>query len=320
MRNRLVASVIAIHGMVLFWVFVAVSAGAIEITEPTKGSIARPGSVMKIKLRVPPDLQVAKVTYSLLEQDGALEDKVEQLPSVISNAAPFEAELAIPQEAIGAYRLLAVADIKERRGFYVLFDETTFQVKPESALTVLRSESPVRFTKTIGEVHVLSVRGVYADGVVRDLTSGATGTRYRSSDGAIVRVSADGRAQAVKEGRAEIFAANEGKEVSIRIVVETRDTENQPPVSDAGPDQTVRQGARVRLDAIRSADPEGENPLYYWSQVGGMPIDLIEPLSLRPYFKAPVVDAPRLLRFRLIVKDNAEAESFPAYVTVTVVP
>jgi hypothetical protein len=51
-----------------------------------------------------------------------------------------------------------------------------------------------------------------------------------------------------------------------------------------------------------------------------MPIDLVEPLSLRPYFFAPIVMRPQILRFRLIVKDKEEAESFPAYVNVTVVP
>jgi len=77
---------------------------------------------------------------------------------------------------------------------------------------------------------------------------------------------------------------------------------------------------RVRLDALLSGDPEGKNPLYYWSQVQGMPINLVEPLSPRPYFFAPVVDEPRLLRFRLIVRDEEGAESFPTYVNVTVAP
>jgi len=91
-------------------------------------------------------------------------------------------------------------------------------------------------------------------------------------------------------------------------------------VAHAGTDQTVKQGAKVRLDALLSGDPEGKNPLYYWSQVQGMPINLVEPLSPRPYFFAPVVDEPRVLRFRLIVRDEEGAESFPVYVNVTVVP
>jgi chitinase len=104
------------------------------------------------------------------------------------------------------------------------------------------------------------------------------------------------------------------------VVVEPLDAENRPPVAHAGSDQTVKQGARVRLDAVLSGDPEGKNPFYYWSQVKGMPVILVEPLSLRPYFFAPVVTVPRLLRFRLIVKDEEGAESFPAYVNVTVMP
>jgi hypothetical protein len=228
--------------------------------------------------------------------------------------------MLLPQEAVGSYRLLAVAQVKERRGFYILFDETFFQVSPEAPLLALRAESPVRFINTIGEVQILSVRGVYGDRIVRDLTSGSAGTVYRSSNEAIVRVNGDGRAQAVGMGTAEITAQNQGKEDKIRAVVEVRDTENRPPVADAGPDQTVRQGTRVRLDAIASADPEGENPSYYWSQVRGIPVDLLEPLSLRPYFTAPVVLRPHVLRFRLIVRDKEEAESFPAYVNVTVVP
>jgi hypothetical protein len=295
------------------------SAG-IQITSPEKAAVVRPGTLMKLRIGIPSGLPVAVVTYTLLEGDLALEEKVERPLSTASDMAPFEAEMLLPQEAVGSYRLLAVAQVKERRGFYILFDETFFQVSPEAPLLALRAESPVRFINTIGEVQILSVRGVYGDRIVRDLTSGSAGTVYRSSNEAIVRVNGDGRAQAVGMGTAEITAQNQGKEDKIRAVVEVRDTENRPPVADAGPDQTVRQGTRVRLDAIASADPEGENPSYYWSQVRGIPVDLLEPLSLRPYFTAPVVLRPHVLRFRLIVRDKEEAESFPAYVNVTVVP
>ena len=295
------------------------SAG-IQITAPEKAAVVRPGTLMKLKIGIPSGLPVAMVTYTLLEGDLALEEKVERPLSTASDMAPFEAEMLLPQEAVGSYRLLAIAQVKERRGFYILFDETFFQVSPEAPLLALRAESPVRFINTIGEVQMLNVRGVYGDRIVRDLTSGNAGTVYRSSNEAVVRVNGDGRAQAVGMGTAEITAQNQGKEDKIRAVVEVRDTENRPPVADAGPDQTVRQGTRVRLDAIGSADPEGENPFYYWSQVRGMPVDLLEPLSLRPYFMAPVVLRPHVLRFRLIVRDKEEAESFPAYVNVTVIP
>jgi hypothetical protein len=293
---------------------------AFQLTEPKNGAVVKAGEAMKVKVAFPPGLPVVKVTYTLYEEDRAPEDRVEALPTAVVQAAPFGAEVRVPPETVGGVRLVAVAQVAERRGQYVLFDETSFRVEPGAALTTLQADTPVRFTKSVGEVHILSVRGVFADKVVRDLTPGHSGTMYQSSNEKVVRVNVDGRAQALGVGTAEIMARNRGKEVRIRVVVEPLEAENRPPVAHAGSDQTVKQGARVRLDAGLSGDPEGKTPFYYWSQVRGMPIVLVEPLSLRPYFFAPVVTEPRLLRFRLIVKDEEGAESFPAYVNVTVVP
>lgn len=293
---------------------------AIQLIEPKTGALVRPGEGMKVKVSIPPGMPVEKVTYTLLEQDRALEDKVETLPVVVAESSPFEAEMPIPMELAGGVRLLAVGQVAERRGQYVLFDEVIFRVEPEAGLIALQAEAPVRFTKTLGEVHLLSVRGKYLDKTIRDLTPGHSGTTYQTSNEKVVRINVDGLAQAVGNGKAEITARNRNREVRIPVVVEAMNTENRPPLAHAGADQIVKQGVRVRLDAILSADPEGKNPAYYWSQVSGMPINLVEPLSLRPYFFAPVVVAPRVLRFRLIVKDEEGAESFPAYVNVTVVP
>src|SRR5438128_8543519 len=101
--------------------------------------------------------------------------------------APFEAEMLLPQEAVGSYRLLAVAQVKERRGFYILFDETFFKVSPDASLLALRAESPVRFINTIGEVQLLNVGGFFVGRIVRDLTWGNACTVYRSSNHTTVR-------------------------------------------------------------------------------------------------------------------------------------
>src|SRR5438105_12919190 len=165
----------------------------IQIMGPEKAAVVRPGTLMKLKIGIPSGLPVAMVTYTLLEGDLALEEKVQRPLSTASDMAPFEAEMLLPQEAVGSYRLLAVAQVKERRGFYILFDETFFQVNPDAPLLALRAESPVRFINTIGEVQMLNVRGVYGGRIVRGLPSGSAGTAYRASNEAVVSVNGAGR-------------------------------------------------------------------------------------------------------------------------------
>jgi hypothetical protein len=50
-------------------------------------------------------------------------------------------------------------------------------------------------------------------------------------------------------------------------------SENQPPVADAGPDQTVEQtsaqGAMVTLNGTGSSDPDNDTLTYYWNWTGG---------------------------------------------------
>jgi hypothetical protein len=49
--------------------------------------------------------------------------------------------------------------------------------------------------------------------------------------------------------------------------------ENQPPIADAGPDQTLEQtsaqGANVMLDGTGSSDPDNDTLTYYWNWTGG---------------------------------------------------
>jgi LmbE family N-acetylglucosaminyl deacetylase len=93
---------------------------------------------------------------------------------------------------------------------------------------------------------------------------------------------------------------------------------NQPPVPNAGFDQTVAMGATVTLAGTASFDRNG-NPLsFQWAQVGGMPVTLTGASTASPTFTAPSgLTQDATLSFTLVVSDGSLA-SIPDAVTVTV--
>ena len=85
--------------------------------------------------------------------------------------------------------------------------------------------------------------------------------------------------------------------------------DNDAPVADAGPNQTVDEGKKVTLDGSNSTDPEGKNLSYQWSQVAGLPVTLSNTQVVKPTFTAPDVGlGGASLTFRLRVIDDGDLE------------
>ena len=80
---------------------------------------------------------------------------------------------------------------------------------------------------------------------------------------------------------------------------------DDPPVADAGPDQTVTAGDLVTLDGTGSTDPEGETLTFDWTAPAG--ITLSDPTAASPTFTAPA--GPATLTFTLEVCDEADPTS-----------
>lgn len=93
--------------------------------------------------------------------------------------------------------------------------------------------------------------------------------------------------------------------------------ENQPPIADAGPDQTVYENSLVTLDGSGSYDPDEAPISYEWSSPAG--ITLSDNTAMQPTFTAPEVTVQIQYSFTLEVFDG-EDYSQPDEVIITVQP
>ncbi|RMH06180.1 MAG: hypothetical protein D6704_07870 [Nitrospirae bacterium] len=273
------------------------------------------------------------------EQEDMLEELVEKKRALTATAAsnpPFGGMIRIPRQAIGNYRLLAVAvqgGAQQEKESWAIFDEVIIHIKPKAPLREIdfQTMKPLRFGRAgtarvyeqvdfLGKIFPLPVIGRFADGVTRPIRMHATGTVYVSSDESVVTVHKDGLLRLVGNGHAVITVKNGDIQASLDVYVEVNDQPNEPPVPDPGPNQVVYAGDRVVLNALGSYDPEGSSLTYHWSQVRGSKIPLLDPFSPKASFLAPYVVDERLFRFKLRVTDVQGADSFPTFVDVIVQP
>ena len=94
---------------------------------------------------------------------------------------------------------------------------------------------------------------------------------------------------------------------------------NTPPVADAGPNQTVKEGVAVTLDASNSDDSDDGIDSYLWEQVSGaVAVDISDPAAMMPTFNTPNVGpGGAALTFRLTVSDGKETDTDTTIVNVS---
>jgi hypothetical protein len=86
------------------------------------------------------------------------------------------------------------------------------------------------------------------------------------------------------------------------VVVEP--PQNQPPIANAGADQTVMEGERVTLDGTASSDPDGDDLTFEWTAAGDATVSLEDERAAVTGFTSPGVDADTVMVFTLRAGDG----------------
>jgi subtilisin-like proprotein convertase family protein len=92
--------------------------------------------------------------------------------------------------------------------------------------------------------------------------------------------------------------------LALEIDVDTAVNPNQPPVADAGPNQTVNEGATVTLNGSNSSDPDNDPLSFQWAQISGPTVTLQNSASAIASFTAPQVSSTQVMTMRLTVNDG----------------
>jgi hypothetical protein len=103
---------------------------------------------------------------------------------------------------------------------------------------------------------------------------------------------------------------------AVTVKVSNMPTAGQPPVADAGPDQTVAPNDRVVLDGSAST---GADIKYKWAQISGDPVTLILSGTIHPAFYSPDVDytKQKVVEFKLTVSNKYGSDSSTVKITIT---
>lgn len=288
---------------------VATSAAAIDIVSPTRGAAVPAGGTVTVVVAPSAGETIADiaVTTGLSAVRGT--------PHAGTPGA-FEATVHIPADRAGSFFLIAFATLSTGDP---AVDYVRIQVDP-GVLNYLSVSAPTVMSR-IGQVSQLGVKGLFADGITRDLSDPDTGTTFTSSNTSVVALDPGGLIQARTSGTATIQANNRGKTATVVVRVSVPDPpDNHIPVPNAGPDQTVAHDTVVILSGAGSTDEDGDSLEYRWQQLSGRAVVLRDETTVEASFVSPHVDAQDVLEFSLIVVDGKGASSLPARVRITVQP
>lgn len=207
------------HAVLGCLLFLAQPASALIITAPQENQVVDAGSSIDVIVRPDAGEQWAKVLLAVFPM------------SYNTVAGEYKETIEIPKDALGnvAITVLAVdqtgREVELQRNIIAKLPpnvvlQSISVNKKFMLLYKLPAGSAQEDIQRI-ESRQLSVSGVYSDGVERELTAGASGTIYKSSNEKVVTVSLDGKVTAQGFGNTTITVKNDKLSAKVDIVVKT---------------------------------------------------------------------------------------------------
>jgi PKD repeat protein len=174
----------------------------ISIAAPIEGQVVTPGSVLEVTILAPPIFTNAFVVTP------------DEVASV--SAQPLRARIDIPAAAIGQYAIGVRADTAAGESATA---SIVLNVVPSAVVTSL-VVNPLEFFLNVGDTVKPFVRGVFADGVIRDL-SRSSAVAFVSGNPSVVSALSGGSLIAVGAGSSRVTVSSGTASAEILINVES---------------------------------------------------------------------------------------------------
>jgi hypothetical protein len=335
LRKSFVMALVCLPVWIWTGAFVSFSSGApawaLTLITPEQGATATAGGAIPVAVSLVKELNLRTIHYYWYRIDE------EPLASRQAQPAPFRPRqdgslfvgtVAVPKDALGTMRLLAVGEVVGGRlESHEEFDEVLVSVDTTAELQTIEFsvEKPWRLTQ-VGKRVVVPAVGQFSDSVLRPLTGPGTGSRFFSSNDRVISVDAAGVVQTTGRGKADVAVENRGKTGTVEVIVEADEEPNRPPIAEVVKELHVKSGDLVLLDGLRSRDPDGDPLHFEWKQIMGHRVILSNVNEAKATFVAPKVSEQKQYQFSLIVTDMAGpdtikgADSPPAVVNVWITP
>ncbi|MBN1418077.1 MAG: alpha/beta fold hydrolase, partial [Planctomycetes bacterium] len=181
-------------------------AGTLTITSPSPGAVVTAGTTVTLRASAAGGFEPEAVLF-LSPHEAKTVD-----------AVPFEVTMAIPSEAIGAFRLGAIG--RDAEDAYVTADPLEIVVETDASLTGIRAEPELLVLYAFMPRDHVTILGTFDDDVLRDITSPSLGTTYDVEDPRVAVVADGGEVIARRAGRTRVVVRNQGHASSFEVIVE----------------------------------------------------------------------------------------------------